>query len=35
MHKTAIEVKHMKDFDSYLRREAAEVFVDGYILKRS
>ncbi len=30
MQKTAIEVKQMKDFDSDVRREAAEVFVDGY-----
>src|SRR5690625_111545 len=31
MSKTAIEVKQMKDFDTDVRREAAEVFVDGYI----
>ncbi|WP_152658231.1 GNAT family N-acetyltransferase [Oceanobacillus sp. CFH 90083] len=30
MQKTVMEVKQMKDFDSDVRREAAEVFVDGY-----
>lgn len=30
MQKAVIEVKHMKDFDSDVRKEAAEVFVDGY-----
>lgn len=30
MQKALIEVKQMKDFNSDVRKEAAEVFVDGY-----